>query len=130
MNRLPKHVTLKHLNAFVAVAQESSFTRAAERLFQTQSSVTSLVRQLEEALSTLLFARTSRRVLLTAAGEEFLPRVMRLLADFDGAIGDVVRFGALERGRVAWRRRRRPSPRSSRRRPPPSPRAIPPCACT
>ena len=44
MNRLPKHVTLKHLNAFVAVAQESSFTRAAERLFQTQSSVTSLVR--------------------------------------------------------------------------------------
>ena len=84
----------------MAVAQESSFTRAAERLFQTQSSVTSLVRQLEEALSTLLFARTSRRVLLTAAGEEFLPRVMRLLADFDGAIGDVVRFGALERGRV------------------------------
>ena len=52
MNRLPKHVTLKHLNAFVAVAQESSFTRAAERLFQTQSSVTSAVRQLEEALST------------------------------------------------------------------------------
>ena len=39
-------------------------------------------------------------MLLTAAGEEFLPRVMRLLADFDGAIGDVVRFGALERGRV------------------------------
>ena len=38
-------------------------------------------------------------MLLTAA-REFLPRVMRLLADFDGAIGDVVRFGALERGRV------------------------------
>lgn len=100
MHRLPKHVTLKHLTAFVAVAQESSFTHAAKRLFQTQSSVTSLVRQLEDALGTQLFARTSRRVLLTAAGEEFLPRVMRLLADFDGAIGDVVRFGALERGRV------------------------------
>ena len=130
MNRLPKHVTLKHLNAFVAVAQESSFTRAAERLFQTQSSVTSLVRQLEEALSTLLFARTSRRVLLTAAGEEFLPRVMRLLADFDGAIGDVVRFGALERGRVGVAAAPSAITRSSRRRPPPSPRAIPPCACT
>jgi len=100
MNRLPKHVTLKHLTAFVAVAQESSFTHAAKRLFQTQSSVTSLVRQLEDALATQLFARTSRRVLLTAAGEEFLPRVMRLLADFDGVIEDVVRFGALERGRV------------------------------
>lgn len=100
MYRLPKHVTLKHLTAFVAVAQESSFTHAGKRLFQTQSSVTSPVRQLEEALATRLFARTSRRVLLTPAGEEFLPRVMRLLADFDGAIEDVVRFGALERGRV------------------------------
>lgn len=100
MYRLPKHVTLKHLNAFVAVAQESSFTHAAKRLFQTQSSVTSLVRQLEGALATQLFARTSRRVLLTPAGEELLPRVMRLLADFDGVIEDVVRFGALERGRV------------------------------
>ena len=95
MNRLPKHVTLKHLTAFVAVAQESSFTHAAKRLFQTQSSVTSLVRQLEDALATQLFARTSRRVLLTAAGEEFLPRVMRLLADFDGVIEDVVRYGCL-----------------------------------
>lgn len=46
MHRLPKHVTLKHLTAFVAVAQESSFTHAGKRLFQTQSSVTSLVRQL------------------------------------------------------------------------------------
>ncbi|MBO9329132.1 LysR family transcriptional regulator [Achromobacter sp. HZ01] len=100
MNRLPKHVTLKHLTAFVAVAQESSFTHAAKRLFQTQSSVTGLVQQLEEALATQLFARTSRRVLLTAAGEAFLPGVMRLLADFDGVIEDVVRFGALERGRV------------------------------
>ncbi|CFM70819.1 LysR family transcriptional regulator [Bordetella pertussis] len=101
MNRLPKHVTLKHLTAFVAVAQESSFTHAARRLFQTQSSVTTLVRQLETALGTQLFARTSRKVLLSAAGQDFLPRVMRLLADFDGVIEDVVRYGALERGRVS-----------------------------
>ncbi|WP_050880534.1 LysR family transcriptional regulator, partial [Bordetella pertussis] len=101
MNRLPKHVTLKHLTAFVAVAQESSFTHAARRLFQTQSSVTTLVRQLETALGTQLFARPSRKVLLSAAGQDFLPRVMRLLADFDGVIEDVVRYGALERGRVS-----------------------------
>ena len=118
MNRLPKHVTLKHLNAFVAVAQESSFTRAAERLFQTQSSVTSLVRQLEEALSTLLFARTSRRVLLTAAGEEFLPRVMRLLATSTAPSATWCASARWSADAWAWRRRRRPSPRSSRRRPP------------
>ncbi|MVW73061.1 LysR family transcriptional regulator [Bordetella sp. 02P26C-1] len=100
MNRLPKHVTLKHLTAFVAVAQEKSFTLAARRLFQTQSSITGLIRQLEDALGTPLFARTSRHVALTPIGQEFLPRVMRLLADFDGAIEDVVRYGTLERGRV------------------------------
>ncbi|MFJ1302293.1 LysR family transcriptional regulator [Pseudomonadota bacterium AL_CKDN230030165-1A_HGKHYDSX7] len=100
MARLPKHVTLKHLNAFVAVAQESSFTHAASRLFQTQSSVTTLIRQLETALGANLFSRTSRRVLLTPLGQEFLPRVMRLLADVDGAIDDAVRYGALQRGRV------------------------------
>jgi DNA-binding transcriptional LysR family regulator len=101
INRLPKHVTLKHLTAFVAVAQEVSFTHAAKRLFQTQSSITGLIRQLEEALGTPLFTRTSRHVSLTPIGQEFLPRVMRLLADFDGAIEDVVRYGTLERGRVA-----------------------------
>lgn len=100
MHRLPKHVTLKHLNAFVAVAQESSFTHAAKRLFQTQSSVTTLIRQLESALGAALFERTSRRVLLTPLGRDFLPRVLRLLADFDGAIDDAVRYGSLQRGRV------------------------------
>lgn len=101
INRLPKHVTLKHLTAFVAVAQETSFTHAARRLFQTQSSITGLIRQLEEALGTPLFTRTSRQVALTPIGQEFLPRVMRLLADFDGAIEDVVRYGTVERGRIA-----------------------------
>lgn len=101
INRLPKHVTLKHLTAFVAVAQETSFTHAAHRLFQTQSSITGLIRQLEDALGTPLFTRTSRHVALTPIGQEFLPRVMRLLADFDGAIEDVVRYGTVERGRIA-----------------------------
>ncbi len=101
MDRLPKHITLKHLNAFVAVAQEASFTHAARRLFQTQSSVTGLIQQLEAALSTPLFSRTSRRVALTPVGQEFLPRITRLLADFDGAIGDVMRYGALKSGRVS-----------------------------
>lgn len=101
MDRLPKHITLKHLNAFVAVAQEASFTHAARRLFQTQSSVTGLIQQLEVALNTTLFNRTSRRVSLTPIGLEFLPRITRLLADFDGAISDVMRYGELKSGRVS-----------------------------
>ena len=95
MNRLPKHITLKHLHAFAMVAQESSFTQAAARLFQTQSSVTTLVHQLETALGTRLFERSSRKVGLTPVGRDLLPRVMRLLTDFDGVLEDVLRYWGL-----------------------------------
>lgn len=100
MNRLPKHVTLKHLHAFVAVAQEGSFTLAGERMHQTQSSITSLVQQLEQALVCQLFERTSRRVLLTHVGKEFLPRANQILKSFESAVNDVIRYGNLERGQV------------------------------
>lgn len=100
MDRLPKHVTLKHLHAFIAVAQESSFTAAARRLYQTQSSLTNLIQQMEGSLGTLLFERTSRRVMLTRVGEEFLPRAIRILHDFEAAVDDVIRYGELKRGEV------------------------------
>lgn len=100
MNRLPKHITLKHLNAFVAVAQEGSFTGAARRLFQTQSSITTLIQQLENALDTSLFSRTSRRVTLSLIGQEFLPRVTRLLTDFDSAVGDVIHYGTMKNSQI------------------------------
>lgn len=100
MNRLPKHITLKHLNAFAMVAQESSFTQAAARLFQTQSSVTTLVNQLETALGSRLLERTSRSVVLTPIGRDLLPRVMRLLTDFDGVLEDVMRYGGQAFGKV------------------------------
>ena len=100
MNRLPKHITLKHLHAFVAVAQEGSFTQAGARMHQTQSSITSLVQQLEQALGCQLFERTSRRVVLTHVGKEFLPRVNQILKSFESAVSDVIRYGNLERGQV------------------------------
>lgn len=100
MNRLPKHITLKHLNAFAMVAQESSFTQAAARLFQTQSSITTLVHQLETALDVRLFERSSRKVGLTPIGRDLLPRVMRLLTDFDGVLEDVLRYGGQSFGKL------------------------------
>lgn len=100
MNRLPKHITLKHLNAFAMVAQESSFTQAAVRMFQTQSSITTLVHQLETALDVRLFERSSRKVGLTPIGRDLLPRVMRLLTDFDGVLEDVLRYGGQSFGKL------------------------------
>lgn len=100
MNRLPKHISLKHLHAFIAVAQEGGFTAAGLRMHQTQSSLTGLIQQMEQALGCALFERTSRRVALTQVGKEFLPRAIHILKEFEGAIDDVMRYGALERGQV------------------------------
>ena len=56
------------LRAFVVVAEELSFTRAAERLHLAQQALSAQVRQLESRLGVQLFERTTRRVALTAAG--------------------------------------------------------------
>lgn len=56
----------------VAVAEEQNFTRAAERCFVVQSALSHQIKALERELGVTLFARTNRRVELTAAGEAFL----------------------------------------------------------
>ncbi|GAB4293138.1 MAG: LysR family transcriptional regulator [Roseovarius sp.] len=94
-------INLRHLRAFVAVAREQSFTRAAERLFLSQSALTIAVRQLEAHLGVTLLHRTTRSVGLTEDGAAFLPAAERLLADFDAAIGAVRQRAAQRRGRVA-----------------------------
>ena len=60
---------LRHLRYFDAVAETLNFTRAAERLHVTQSTLSHQVRQLEEELGTLLFDRSAKQVRLTEAGE-------------------------------------------------------------
>ncbi|MBE1494500.1 DNA-binding transcriptional LysR family regulator [Amycolatopsis lexingtonensis] len=63
----------RQLEYFVAVAEELSFTRAAQRVFAVQSTVSAAVRSLEAELGTRLFDRSTRRVALSAAGTAFLP---------------------------------------------------------
>ncbi|WP_143265041.1 LysR family transcriptional regulator, partial [Amycolatopsis lexingtonensis] len=58
----------RQLEYFVAVAEELSFTRAAQRVFAVQSTVSAAVRSLEAELGTRLFDRSTRRVALSAAG--------------------------------------------------------------
>ena len=64
---------LQQLRYVVAVAEERSFTRAAERHFVVQSALSHQINALERELGVRLFARTSRKVELTAAGEAFVP---------------------------------------------------------
>ncbi len=65
---------LADLAAFVAVAQERSFTRAAAKLNITQSSLSHTIRRLESRLGLRLLARTTRSVAPTDAGERLLPQ--------------------------------------------------------
>nr|WP_238420435.1 LysR family transcriptional regulator [Streptomyces taklimakanensis] len=71
------------LRAFVAVADELNFTRAAARLFVAQQALSRDVRRLEERLGAALFVRTTRRVAPTAEGERLLPYARRVLAAHD-----------------------------------------------
>lgn len=70
---------LRQLEYFVFVADERSFTRAAERLHVVQSGVSSGVKALERELGTALLERTSRRVTLTSAGAALLPKARATL---------------------------------------------------
>jgi DNA-binding transcriptional LysR family regulator len=76
---------LRHLRYFVAIAEERSFTRAAERLWVAQPGLSSQTRRLEEELGVQLFERHSRGVDLTAAGELLLERARAAIAAADAA---------------------------------------------
>ena len=71
------------VRCFVAVAEESHFGRAAERLHLTPSPVSRAVKELERELGAELFIRRYHQVELTPAGEQLLTRARALLADFD-----------------------------------------------
>ncbi|MDW5593453.1 LysR substrate-binding domain-containing protein [Conexibacter stalactiti] len=76
---------LRQLRTFIALAEELSFTRAAERLFVGQQAVSKTVAQLERELGVQLVERTTREVRLTPAGSALLERGRAALAAADGA---------------------------------------------
>lgn len=76
---------LRQLRYFVAVAEEQSYTRAAERLHVVQQSVSATIKQLEAALGVQLFVRTSRRVEATPAGEALYEHANEVFSALDRA---------------------------------------------
>ena len=82
----PEAIELRHLRAFVAVAEDLSFSKAAQRLFITQPALSRQIRGLERLVGCALFRRSTQRVELTLAGESLLARARALLADLDDAV--------------------------------------------
>jgi DNA-binding transcriptional LysR family regulator len=93
-------VELRQLEAFVAVATELHFGRAAERLRIGQPTLSDLVRRLERELGTPLLTRTTRRVALTEAGAELLRHSKTVLDEVAAASTAVRRIAGGEGGTV------------------------------
>jgi DNA-binding transcriptional LysR family regulator len=86
MNNRP---TLVELNAFTAIARHGSFRAAADELGVSPSTLSHMMRALEERLALRLFSRTTRSVVATEAGERLLRSLAPLLGGLDAALDDL-----------------------------------------
>ena len=91
---------MRQLEAFVAVATELHFGRAAERLHIAAPTLSDLIRRLERELGTPLFTRSTRQVVLTSAGAELLTRAKVILDEAAAAKAAIRRLVGGEAGTV------------------------------
>src|SRR3954464_1840435 len=92
---------LSVMSAFLAVADEKSFTKAAKRLGVTQSALSHAIRGLEEQVGVRLLARTTRSVAPTEAGEQLLAELRPALTGIRGARDGIGGLRDKPRGRVS-----------------------------
>lgn len=97
----PAQVSTRQLRAFLALAEQRHFTRAAADCHLSQPAFSALIRQLEQMLGLKLFDRSTRHVALTAEGQEFEAAARRVLDEVDAAFAGLRDRAAARRGRVA-----------------------------
>jgi DNA-binding transcriptional LysR family regulator len=93
-------MTFRHLEAFIQVALQGGFTRAADKLCLTQPTVSGQIKELEQELGVSLFHRLPRVVQLTEAGELLLPRARELLGSRESLLEWVAAYRGLLWGRL------------------------------
>jgi DNA-binding transcriptional LysR family regulator len=92
------NVEMRHLRAFVALAEELHFGRASQRLYLTQPALSQTLRQLEASVGGRLVERTTRSVALTANGLAFLADARTVIAAYDTALARAARAARQEQG--------------------------------
>jgi LysR family cyn operon transcriptional activator len=80
---------LRHLRYFTALAEHLNFTRAAEAVHVTQSTLSHQIKQLETEIGHRLFDRVGKRIVITDAGEQLLDRVKHALSEIDEGLRTV-----------------------------------------
>ena len=94
------NLSLRQMQAFVAVARQLSFRRAADALGMSEPALSQSIRQLEEQARGRLFDRTTRSVRLTPLGEHLLPRAERIVEECRRTFEEVADIALLKRGEV------------------------------
>ncbi len=93
-------LSTRQLRAFLVLADQRSFTKAAAACHLSQPAFSALIRTLEQALNTRLFDRDTRSVQLTPEGRLFEPSARQLLGDFGVAVNDLSDHVERRKGRV------------------------------
>jgi len=94
-------VDTNQLTAFIAVADTSSFSLAAERLHLTQPAISKRIAVLEQMIGNSLFDRIGKRVILTEAGQILLPRAQKILREIDDTRTAIQNLSTSVAGRVS-----------------------------
>ncbi|RUP81622.1 LysR family transcriptional regulator [Alteromonas sp. KS69] len=94
------NISYRNLQAFIHVAQSSTFAEAAIKLHLTQPALSSAIKKMEEQLGGKLFSRSTRHVALTKEGEALLPNAIRIMRDWDDTFGDIQNLFAMAKGRL------------------------------
>lgn len=98
---MPSHFDLNDLQAFRAVAELGSFSRAAQSVHLSQPAFSRRIDKLEQALGVQLLERTTRRVGLTAVGRDFARKVQAVLDELDATLLGIRGLAATRMGEVS-----------------------------
>jgi LysR family cyn operon transcriptional activator len=91
---------LRQLRYLLTIADEGSFTRAAEKLYVSQSALSQQIKLLERELDVVLLDRSGRRIAVTPAGAALLQQTRRTFAALDAAVVEIGELEALQRGEL------------------------------
>ena len=92
--------SLRQLKAFVTVAENKSFTKAAKLLYMTQPAVSAQIKVLEERLGVQLLERNDKNIMLTEAGRMFYEEAYKIISLHDGFIEVINELKGVRRGRL------------------------------